>query len=314
MQVASNANWRQDIADVLMENQLGEGQFIGEQVFPILNVAAQDGRFHKIAFGEVKTAAVTDTADGHSEANIVTHETTTDTYATVLRKLKEFVGQRDNARFANAFDAEVAAADLCRYYIRLNREKRIADIVFDVSNEMASYNGAVTTAWSTAATAMPVDDVETAKQKIVQNINGMAGRGRFIGIGHGDNRRLLRATTDIKDRWTQSNGKSNMADVTDEQLATALGLDAVYFSELKQGGSNVWTNSQFGVYLVSDDPMLKSVPRIGNTMLWTDSSPTDLAVKSWETEDPEGTWVMVKTDTDEKLVSARCGYVLTGTQ
>ena len=315
MQVASNANWRQDIAEILKENQLGEGQFIHEEVFPIVPVGAQTGRFHKIAFSEVQTGAVDDLGNGSAEANQVQHETTSDTYGTVLRKLKEFISDEDKARFDNVFDAEVAAADLCRYYIRSNREKRVADIVFDVATEMVDYNSAVTTAWSTAATATPVKDVETAKNALIDQVNGMvSGRARIIGVGHNSVRALLKATTDFKGRWTGGNTKSTMADLTDEQIAATLGLDAVYFSGLKQGGSNIWTNTQFGIYIVSDDPSLESVVRIGNTLLWRGGSEEDLMVKTWETEDPEGTWAFVKTHTDEKLYTARAGHVLTGVQ
>lgn len=313
MQSASQANWRQDIADVLQENQLGEGMFVGEQVYPVIPVAAQDGRFHKLAFTEVKTAAVDDKAGGASEANQVQHELTTDTYAAELYKLKEFVSERDMARFGDAFDAEVSAAELCRYYMRLNREKRIADVAFDTASTFASYTTAATTAWTTAASATPVDDVEAAKQALIDQVNGMVrGTARIIGVGNYAAKVALRATADIKDRWTQANGKSDMADLSDEQIASALGLDAVYFSRLAQGSSQIWDATKFGVYIVSDNPQLRSVPRVGNILLWRDSAPTDMAVKSWTTEDPEGTWVMVKTDCDEKLISARCGHILTG--
>ena len=53
-----NATFRQDIADVLQENMLGEGMFVGEEIMPIMAVGAKSGQFAKIAFATVKTKAV----------------------------------------------------------------------------------------------------------------------------------------------------------------------------------------------------------------------------------------------------------------
>lgn len=315
MQVRSDANFREDINQILTENQLGEGQFNGEQVFPVMNVSAQDGRFHKLKFEEVKDVAVDDTGDGRSAANEVTHELDKDTWATELHNLKELITNRDAARFDDLFDAEVSSADLLRYYIRKNREKRIADIVLDTASVFSAFNTAATTVWATAATATPVDDVGKAKEKLIRQLNGMVarGRGRLIGVGNSTSRTKLVATADIKDRWTQGNTKSEgMADLSDEQIASSLGLDAVFFSALAFGATDIWDATKFGVYWTSDDPMFKNVPRVGNILLWQDFIPEDLRVRTWEENDPWGEWVLVETDTDEKLITARAGHIITG--
>ena len=216
---------------------------------------------------------------------------------------------RDATRFDDLFDPEVSAADHLRYYIRLNREVRIATIVEAIANTVAAG-----TTWATVATATPVKNVHDAKEKITRNLNGMvaAGRSRIIGVGNAQARTDLVSTDDIKNRWTQGNTKSTMADLSDEQIATALGLDSVHFSTLARGGSDVWDTSKFTVAVVSDDPMFKNVTRVGNILLWQAFIPTDLQVRTWETDDPWGEWVLVETDTDEKLIEARAAVVITG--
>lgn len=309
MQVRSNANFREDISDILMSNQLGEGQFNGEAIFPVIPVNAQDGRFHKLKFEEVKTAVVDDTGDGRSAANEVTHELDVDTWLTTLRKLKELVTERDAIRLGDLFDAEVSAADLLRYYIRLNREIRIATKVEAITNTAAA-----AVAWGTPGTATPVKDVHDAKEQVTRNLNGMiaSGRARMIGVGNSKARTDLVSTDDIKNRWTQGNTKSDLSDLSDEQVATSLGLSSVHFSTLSQAGSDVWDNTKFTVALVSDDPMFKNVPRVGNILLWQDHIPEDLRVRTWDEDDPQGEWVLVETDTDEKLIEERAGFVITG--
>lgn len=309
MQIASDANFREDIADVLVSNQLGAGQFNGEAVFPVVGVNAQDGRFHKIDFDQVKTRAVDDAGGSRDAANEVTHETTVDTWLTKLYKLKELITRQDAVRFDDVFDAEVSAAELCKYYIKLNRELRISTLVEAITNTAAA-----TTIWSTGATATPVDDVANAKLEITKQLNGMVmeGRAQMIGVGNAESRKDLVNTADIKDRWTQGNTKSSLADLSDEQIATALGLDSVHFSTLSQGGSDIWDATKFTVALVSADPMFKNVPRVGNTLLWQSYIPTDLQVRTWEQNDPEGEVVLVETDTDEKLIEERAGFVISG--
>lgn len=305
---------RNDLEDILTENALGARQFVGAKILPALNVDEQDGRFDKLAFSEVKTAAVDDRMANGAASNKVQHEMTTDNYSTVERALKEFISNRDKKIIAS-FDLEVSAAKLVQYYLMLNYEKRVADIAFDTTTTFVSYTTAVATKWTTNATATPVKDVETAKVAIIDQLNGMVDGAMFIGVGNATTRTALRATTDIKNRWTQGNNKTTgLADVSDAQIAEALGLDAVYFSRIAQAGSQIWDITKFGIYMVSDSPQIKAVPRVGNTFVWTDNSPSMWNAKSWETEDPEGTYVRIQTDSVEKMITARAGHVLTNVQ
>jgi hypothetical protein len=307
---SGNVSRRNDIGDILHENMLGMGQFIGGKVMPALYVDEQDGRYDKLSFTEVKTAAVSDTTADSAASNEVVHEYTTDSYSTVERRLKEFTPDRANKKM-KSFDITLDDAKLCQYYMMLNWEKRLANILFDVSTTFASYKTAVTTAWSTAATATPVKDVQSAKLNLIDQMNGMVDGVKMVGIGNWQARLDLLATTDIKDRWIQGNTKSDLEDLTNVQLAQVLGLDEVHFSRIAQGGSQIWDKDQFGIYLVSDSQQLKAAPRVGNTFVWRDNSPSMWNVDTWRSDDPKGQWTRVQTDSVEKLITARAGHVLT---
>jgi hypothetical protein len=210
-----------------------------------------------------------------------------------------------------SFDITLDDAKLCQYYMMVNAEKRAADIIFDVSNEFSSYTTAVTTAWSTSATATPVKDIQTAMKALVDQMNGNVDGAKLVGIGNLQAKLDLLACTDIKDRWIQANTKNTLEDLTNVQLAQVLGLDEVHFSRIAQGGSQIWNTDQFGIYLVSDSNSLKAVPRVGNNFVWRDNSPSMWNVDTWREDDPKGQWTRVQTDSVEKLITARAGHVLT---
>ncbi|HUS38921.1 MAG TPA: hypothetical protein VMX74_05700 [Pirellulales bacterium] len=301
---------RNDIEDVLIENALGQGMFVGDKVFPPIASGEQDARFDKLAFAQIKTTSVDDLAASTSESNQVEHEYTTDNFKTVERRLKELVTYRDNA-LLKGFDAEVNVSAGLQYYMRLKQEKRVADIAFDVTTSFVSYTTAVTIPWSTSATATPVKDIQTAYQSLLDQINGRSDGARLVGIGNWQARIDLLASADVKNRWLYANGKGDMKDLTNQQIADVLGLDEVHFSRLQIDSAQIWNSDRFGIYMVSDNPMIKSAVRVGNTFYWTGNSPAMWNVESWENVDPDGTMIRVQTDSIEKLITARAGHVLT---
>ena len=271
----------------------------------------KNGIFAKVAFAETQTSAVDDKRGSSGNYNEVTHEATTDTFNCQKRGLIEAVDDDDAITLGRYFDAELAAANFVRYYLMLNREARQAAIAFSLT-VMSGFTTAATVAWSTPATAEPVSDVEKAKNKIVDSLNGMVGDGsKIIGIGNNTARQQLRATADIKDR-VYAGGNVQAGQVSEQQLAQILGLDEVHFSGLKRSGTDIWNTGRFGIFIVSESMQIKSVPHFGRTMLWRDSTPTDMMVDTYRDENRESNIVRVKHNTVEKLLTARAGHLITG--
>jgi len=303
-----NATFRQDIAQVIQENMLGAGQFVGLEVMPLLPVDARNGSFSKIAFSTVKTKAVDDKRGTSGYYNEVVHEVEEDTYNCKKRGLVEPVDDDDALVLGAYFDAEVSAADHCRYYLQLNREKRISTIAFATST---SYKDDAIAKWDDATNAQPVKDVDLAKNALIDQVNGMVGGGaRIIGIGNNKARTNLRSTDDIKNR-AYGGGNIQTTTISDAQLAEILGLDGVYFSGLKQAGSDIWASTIFGLFIVYDGQNLRSVPHYGRTMLWRDSTPTDMMVETYRDEGRESDMVRVKHNSVEKRLVDRAHRLIT---
>jgi len=310
MQSNSNAAVRQDIADVLIEHALGAGEFIGLRAMPIFASEVKNGKFAKLAFSQVKTKVTADRAPG-SNYNQVQHEVTSDTFDAQEYGLEEPVDDGEALVLGRYFDAEIAAAAFAQYYVMLKQEQRINSLLFDTATTFASYTSAVTTPWSTAATATPVADVEYAKEQIRRQIGGKMMNGtRFVGLLNSTTMRNLRNTSDIKDRvkYTQGGLRNQLSN---QEIADALGIDELHDSAVQYNGSDIWSTSKFGLYLVSDNPAIRRAAHVGRSFQWTQDCPDNALVESYRDDSRRSEIVRVRQHVDEKILSARCGYVYT---
>jgi len=311
MNTGSNADVRQDIADVLIENAMGGGQFIGLEIFPVLPSEKKNGKLQRLAYSQIKTKVDVNRAPG-SNYNRVKHATTSASFDCLEYGIEEPVDDGEAAVLGNYFDAEVAAAGIADYYVRLRQEKRIADIAFDSTTTFASYTAAVSK-WSTAATATPVKNIQDAQDAILDNLNGQVfGPARWVLAMNKTTRTHLVNTTDIKNRAMYA--MKGMDEVKDEALATVLGVDKVVYSKLKYNGSAVWATDKVGLYLVSDGTRIKDAPHVGRSVLRTEDSPENAMVETYRDETIRSNVVRVRQHVDELLLTARAGYVLTNIQ
>ncbi len=310
MQPQNNTTYRRDLVDVLEENMLGAGQFVGEMVMPSFSVDAESGKFAKIDFDTVKTAVVEDRRGPSGNYNQVQHATSKDTYTTIDRGLEELVDVRDSATIGKFFDAEKKAAAFCQYYLRLNREARVASFAFD-DTVMAASTFAAGVKWDVPATAKPVDNIQEARNLLITQMNGMLGEDiKIIGIGNNTARRDLMETDDIKDR-AYGGGNLQPGLITETQLALILGLDEVRFSGLLRGGSDIWTNTKFGIYAVSSSTELRVTPQFGRSFTWGDTGENDIVVESYHSDARRSEVVRVRMDSVEKVLSTRAGVLIT---
>lgn len=314
MQTSTNASIRQDLREFVNENQLGAGEFIGEKAMPVFGVAVKAGKFLKMAFEQVLTSVDAKRGPG-GNYNRIEHETEGDTFNCEEFGLEEPIDDGEAETLGLYFDAETAAAQQCEYNVRLEEEQRKADILFNTA--VITNTAAVAISWDTAATATPVKDVDVAKRAIRTQMNGRLGGTRIVALCHGSVITLLKATSDIKDRAGRAmRGLENWGvDETGNnvELATTLGLSGVYDSELLRGGTAIWTNSKFGLYVVAEGQNLRA-PQCARSILWTEDSPDPLTMETYRQEEIRSEVVRVRQHLDEKLISARGGYILTGIQ
>ena len=149
----------------LMANERG---LIGLEVFPACEVQLNPAQFAKIPI-EVLLAPADDTRTSAGGYNRSLGKFEMDNYQTQEHGLEEVVDDREAKIYGRYFDAEQKAANRKRHALLLNLERRIATAALAASTNTPA---AASVLWSTAASAVPINDVDTARL-LVRSTCGM---------------------------------------------------------------------------------------------------------------------------------------------
>lgn len=309
------ANLRPDISGMFTEYDLeaNQARMIGLQVFPVFEAGLQAGPFGKITIESLLRAVRTNrgTSGGY---NTTEFEFTTDSYATSEHGLVVPVDKRNASIYANYFDAEVVAAQLARHGVMVNQEARIAAKVFNPSTFTPT---AVSLEWSNADTADPIMDVEGAVQRLYAK--GVLANALIISWKVFRN---LRNCASVIDRIT-ANGSGQSAkasEITAQMLATVFDLERVLVAGAQSNSSaqgqtaaisSIWSNEYAMVCRVAEPGSSIEQPCIGRTFHWgEDGSTIGGTFETWYDEDIRGDKLRCRMDTDEKLLYAAAGELL----
>lgn len=309
------ANLRPDISGLLTEFDLEANQMrmIGLRVFPVLEVGLQAGPFGKITIESLLRSVTTSRGSG-SGYHTTEFEFTTDSYATSENGLVVPVDQRNAKIYANYFSAEVVAARLARHGVMVNQEKRIAAKVFNSGTFTPT---AVTNEWDDATNATPITDVEAAIQRLYAK--GVIANALVINWSVFRN---LRNCAQVIDRIS-SNGAGQAtkpADITVAQLAQTFDLANVIvagsqYNAAAQGQTAdidpVWSGEYAMVCRIASPGESIEMPCIGRTFHWgEDGSQIGGTYESYYDEDIRGDKMRCRMETDEKLMYAEAGELL----
>jgi hypothetical protein len=155
---SASVTFRDDIAALVQEymDEKAKRKFIGRRVAPIFRHPELSGQYPIFRRdGFKKRTDDTRTAEGGYK-NVV-FEFGSGTFDTNDRGLETLVDQRVRKQYRRLFDAEVAAVKPLVNQIMLNHEYRIASLFANTSFS----NTNVATAWSVAASATPLTDLQT---------------------------------------------------------------------------------------------------------------------------------------------------------
>jgi hypothetical protein len=311
------ANLRPDISGMLTEYDLEANQMrmVGLRVFPVMEVGLQAGPFGKITIESLLRSVVT-TRSGSAAYHTTEFEFTTDSYATAEHGLVVPVDNRNAKIYANYFTAEVVAARLARHGVLVNQEKRIAAKVFDSGTFNTT---AASVKWDVAATAAPITDVEKAVQRLYAK--GVLANALVINWTVFRN---LRNAAQIIDRIASAGAgtPTKPTDITVVQLAQTFDLQYVIvagsqYNSAAQGQtaviSPVWSNEYAMVCRVANSGDSIETPCIGRTFHWgEDGSQIGGTYETYYDEDVRGDKMRCRMDTDEKMLYADAGELLSG--
>lgn len=315
----SLATLRPDLAGSFMEFDLEMDRrgFIGQRVLPVLEVPKASGTFGIVPIEQLLQTRETARASGsgYSRGQFTFDDVA---FACAEHGAEEPVDDREAALYNNYFDAEQVAAMRAYDAVLRNQERRVAALLFNATTYTgASLTTAVSTEWSTAATATPISDVEAAVRKVYTNTGMWANALIISKIVF----RNLRLCTNIKDAIAASGAgmPTRAQDITTAMLAAVFDLDYILV-----GGSTkntaiegqtatpdqIWDDEYAMVCRIASSNDIKE-PCIGRTFHWgEDGSSIGGTVETYRDETVRSDIVRVRHDVQEKILYTEMGHLL----
>ncbi len=306
---------RPDLAPALMEFDLeaNQRQFVATRIAPVVEVDSAFGNWARIPLKELlKTQNTNRNANGsYGRAN---RNFKPETFATVEHGFEERVDDRNAVTFGSYFDAELIAAAFCRHVVLQGLEQRtITALIAGVYAATAAG-----TAWTTPASATPIDNVRTAALAI------------FARTGVWPNQLTLSKTTfeylkdnaQIIDRLKYAGFQNpNRDNINEQAVAQALGLQEVLVAGAVYNSANegqaaslatIWpaATALLAVSARTSNPMEPCFARIFH---WGgDGSSIGTAFESYRDETVRGDIVRARMQTDEKIMFTEAAQSITG--
>jgi len=304
---STSVTFRPDLAAEVREYDSAKAakRFIARKVAPIFESATCEGGYPIINRENFKKPVSTKRTN-RGKYNRITGQFGKGTYDCEENGLEYPVDDRMRRKYSHILDAEAAAAKIARYQILLNQEIRVA-AAFAAAGLT---NTNVATAWSTTASAVPLDDIMTQ----AENLEDACGIGRewlSLIIPRADYREMMK-TDSVVDRVKYVYGKSVIpALLPVAEVASCLGIKEVLIAAggydskeegVAESNTQIWTAGviYLGVFCDEGDPLEE--PSAARTILWTGDSPESPVVESYREEDSRGDIIRVRHDTDEVMI------------
>lgn len=293
---------------------------IGLNVLPSVEVPEQAGQVDTIPveslLRDYPTGLARGGTGGYARGDFEYDKTT---YNTEEYGFEVPVSRRMRQQTRNHFDAEQLAADIARWTIMVQHEKRVAAAVFNATTwNGAALTTAITHEWDDAANATPIINVNAARNKVYDN-SGMWPNALIVNRKVYHNLKMCDA---VQAAIAASGaGDSNMQGrITARMLAEVFDLEMV----LVAGGtkntadegqdaalSGIWSDEYAMVCRIAMQGDNIMTPCVGRTMHWPedDSEVTGL-VESYWSDETRSDVVRVRHDVDEVILRAQHGHLL----
>jgi hypothetical protein len=235
----------------------------------------------------------------------------TKTYACEERGWEELVGDDEWKNYSRFFDLQQESMARAMFVILLAQEVDIATLIFDTST-FSGATSSVTTEWSTAASATPRADINTAKQAMLIQPDSLAISYKvFLNLVN---------TDEVKDALKYTNPiEMGGLEAQRAMVAQYLGLDNVFVSNAKKDTkkkgvsasvSDVWDDEYALVFKRAEGASMRN-PALGRTFLWTPDSPNVLTTEEYREDQTRSNVYRVRHNADEVVQFATgCGYLL----
>jgi hypothetical protein len=313
----STAIQRPDLGMALEEFDLeaNANGFIAQKIFPVTDVQLATANFSRVKLKNLLFSANVGRAPG-AKYSRGQGEFEQDNYQTAEYGHEEVNDDNESRVYAYTIDSEMITSKRARFVLLSEYEKRVAAKVLDTTVFTGSFAHAVGTAWSTKATATPIDDVRFCVKQIYNNFGVMANTLQITWLDYMN----LRDCQQIVDRIKYS-GRDDPKNVTPAMLAALFDLEQVLVAGGVFNGANdgqaasispVWAAGSAMVCKVAKTRDLREVC-LGRTFHWTaDGSAIGGTIEEYREESSRGGVFRARHQTGEKLINKECGCLLTG--
>lgn len=313
------ASQRPDLASSFEEFdiEMQISQFGAMRLAPVIECGAQAGNFGKIPIAQLAKTRDTKRSSGGAY-NRGGFKFDPVTYSTEEHGVEEPIDRREAAMYADYFDAELVASRRARWAVMANYEQRVCDLCSSTTTWTgASLTTAVSTPWSTVATATPIADIRAAKLK-VRDAGGAIPNALVVSWKRFQ---TLKDCAEIIDRVKYAGFQDpTRRAITAEALAAVFDLDMVIvMGGVKDAavegaafsGSGFWDDTKALVCKVAmtTDPREVCVAR---TFHWSaDGSQVGGTLESYYDETVRSDVIRCRMETDEKVMYAAAAHLLT---
>lgn len=302
---SSSASFSPVISEVV--NAVSEQPFVGEQIAPPLAVNTRKGSYVNIAANQFNNDLTKPRAAGSNYASTISE------YGSATFECIEYGVENplDDIEIAQAetdaqFDITASAAMQLRDALRIGHEIRVANLL-----SAASFTStAATAAMSVTGSALPITDINAAVMRL--NADGIFG-----GINVVMESSLYQEMLQTDDMRNLINGSGTLAWSTD-QVSRVLGVDGIilcntrYNSAVKgqtASTTKIWPTTSYYVLQVKPGPL--SAGGAARTLAYTERGGIYIT-ETFRTEQPPANVVRVRMSTDEVIVNANAGEIISG--
>lgn len=316
--VSSSSIQRPDLGSLAWEYMTDQEKqgFIGQKIMLPFLTPKYMGHYPIIPIEALLNLRDTARASG-SEYNRDTFEFGDGTYSTKDHGLEAMLDDDQKGMYRNLFDLEAVETIRLSGDILRAQERRIAVIVQNTANAVG--NAAVSTIWSTLATANPGKDIYLAKEAmrvaggLYPNVVAMTQKAFDNAI---QTEAFLERT-----KYTATALALKGQEAQRMMVAAWFGVDDILIADGLQNnakkGQNaslgrIWDNSKINLLHIGSNANDLKEPTFGRTFIWSEQGDVESIVEIYREEARRADVLRVRNHTDEAVVSVAANYILTG--
>ena len=303
---------RADLGVAFHEYSPTRVRMIARDILPILNVGKEAATI-SVTRRENANIPETKHANGTAYGRVELYMEDMP-YACVDHGLEGQVTDRDRAKFADDFDAELEKTAAVKVKMLLAREKRVKNLIFNTTTwtGTALYTDNSGSPWDNIATDI-IDQIGKAKEKVRLN-TGVPANALIIGEAAMQN--MLKNTKII----ARFPGTAVITEaILRAAMAAIFGLQdlivgqAAYNSAdegLAASMTDMWGDDYAMVAALGAEGMPMSEPQLGRTILWQSFISDIEYVESYREEQTKSDIIRVEHSVDEKVFDKYFGHLM----